>query len=109
MKKSAKIVLGITTLWPIIYMCLFFIFMFSMFLWIPQQSSSGGPPVFITGLFGLHFFTMLLIFGLIAVYIVNIFRNDRIENDKKALWAVVIFLGNMFAMPVYWYLYIWKE
>ena len=26
----------------------------------------------------------------------------------KALWAIVLFLGNIFAMPVYWYLYIWK-
>jgi len=26
-----------------------------------------------------------------------------------ALWANVIFLGDMIAMPIYWYLYIWKE
>ena len=31
-----------------------------------------------------------------------------VPQDKKALWAVVIFMGNALAMPVYWYLYIWK-
>jgi hypothetical protein len=40
---------------------------------------------------------------------VNVFRNDQVEKDKKVLWAVVIFMGNMIAMPIYWYLYIWKD
>jgi hypothetical protein len=32
-----------------------------------------------------------------------------VPNDKKALWAAVLFFGNMVALPVYWYLYIWRE
>jgi len=56
----------------------------------------------------LHLFTMLEIFVLIAIYIMHIFKTDVVVQDKKALWAVVIFCGNMIAMPVYWYLYIWK-
>jgi hypothetical protein len=40
---------------------------------------------------------------------VNVFRNDRVDKDKKVLWAVVLFMGNMIAMPIYWYLYIWRE
>jgi hypothetical protein len=47
--------------------------------------------------------------ALMAFYIVNVFRNDRVDKDKKALWAVVLFMGNMIAMPIYWYLYIWRE
>jgi hypothetical protein len=46
---------------------------------------------------------------LLGIYIVNVFKNDRVSKDKKALWVVVLFLGNMIAMPVYWYLYIWEE
>jgi len=34
---------------------------------------------------------------------------DLIDKDKKVLWAVVIFMGSMIAMPIYWYLYIWKQ
>jgi hypothetical protein len=52
---------------------------------------------------------MLWIFILLGIYVVNVFKNDHVSKDKKALWAVVLFLGNVIAMPVYWYLYIWKE
>jgi hypothetical protein len=52
---------------------------------------------------------MLAIMALTVFYIVNVFRNERVDKDKKVLWAVVLFMGNMIAMPIYWYLYIWKE
>jgi cytosine/uracil/thiamine/allantoin permease len=52
---------------------------------------------------------MLAVIALMVFYIVNVFRNDRVDKDKKALWAVVLFMGNMIAMPIYWYLYIWRE
>jgi hypothetical protein len=48
-------------------------------------------------------------FGLIAFYIVFLFKTDRVPQDKKALWAAVIFLGNMVAMPVFFYFYVWPE
>ena len=60
-------------------------------------------------IFPLHLLTMLWIMALTVFYMVNVFRNDRVEKDKKVLWAVVLFMGNMIAMPIYWYLYIWKE
>lgn len=113
MKKPAKIFLGIATLWPIIYMFLFFIFIFSQvftnFSTPESTAHQSSFPGEIKIIFGLHFFTMLWIFGLLAIYIINVFKNDRVTKDKKALWAVVLFLGNMFAMPIYWYLYIWRE
>jgi hypothetical protein len=77
---------------------------------MPQQGGEGsGPPMFFLIIFPLHLLTMLWIMALTVIYIVNVFKNDRVDKDKKALWAVVIFLGNMIAMPVYWYLYIWRE
>jgi len=60
-------------------------------------------------IFPLHFLTMLELFALLVIYIVHLFNTHRVPQDKKALWAVVLFLGNMIAMPIYWYLYIWKE
>jgi hypothetical protein len=52
---------------------------------------------------------MLVIAALTVFYIVNVFRNERVVKDQKVLWAVVLFLGNVMAMPIYWYLYIWKD
>jgi hypothetical protein len=52
---------------------------------------------------------MLLIFALVGVFVFHLFRTDRVDSDKKALWAVVLFLGNMMALPIYWYLYLWRQ
>jgi hypothetical protein len=46
--------------------------------------------------------------ALIAFHIVYLFKTNRVPKDKKALWAAVIFLGNMVAIPVFWYLYVRK-
>jgi hypothetical protein len=110
MKKSTKILLALATLWPFVYMILFFVMIFSMVMFMPTQSGEESEaPTFILIIFPLHLLTMLWIMALTVFYIVNVFRNDRVDKDKKALWAVVILLGNMIAMPVYWYLYIWRE
>jgi hypothetical protein len=115
MKKSNRILLGIATVWPFIYIALFMGSMFlSLFLTRGGASGGGAPegrglPIFFVLIFALHFLTILWIWALIAFYIYNVFKNDRVEKDKKVLWAVVLFMGNIMAMPVYWYLYIWRD
>ena len=110
LSKPAKITVAIFTAWPILYMFLFMAFVFSSVFFLPQHSEAQEQSFFIFPIvFGLHFLTMLSIVGLIAFYVTYIFKTDRVEQDKKALWAVVIFLGNMFAMPVFWYLFRIRE
>lgn len=110
MTKPKALLLAGFTLWPIVYMFLFMAFMFSqVFIGMDNPTQGDGMPLAFKIIFPLHFLTMLEIFVLIAVYIWHIFKTDVIAQDKKALWAVVIFLGNMVAMPVYWWLYIWKQ
>ena len=110
MQKPTKLFLGILSLWPIVYVCLFIAFFFSAFLFGPgsAETGSGMPPAMAVILI-LHLLTMVLILALTVFYIVDIFRNERVDKDKKVLWAVVIFMANAFAMPIYWYLYFWKE
>ena len=103
MKKGSKILLAAATIWPFLYFLLFMgVFVLSFI------ARDNGPGLIWAIIIPLHLLTMLLIVGLIAFYIVNIFRNDRVNKDMKVLWAVVIFMGNVFAMTVYWYLYIWR-
>src|SRR6185503_20715836 len=110
MKKSTKILLAVATLWPFVYMILFFVFVFSSILFMPSQAGEqSGPPFFFVVFIALHLLTMLWILALTVFYMVNVFRNDRVDKDKKVLWAVVIFMGSIIAMPIYWFLYIWKE
>lgn len=115
MSRTTKILLGIATAWPIVYMGLFMAFMFGSFFFTfmtEMHHSGAGPeafPIAFVVLFALHFLTMLWILGLLVFYILHVFQTNRVPKDQKALWAVVLFLGGPLAMPVYWYLYIWRE
>jgi len=109
MSKTTKLLLGLATIWPFVYMILFFITIFSVVLFSRGADPGAGPPPLIALIFPLHILTMLVIMGLTIFYMVNVFKNERVVKDQKVLWAVVLFLGNVLAMPIYWYLYIWKE
>ncbi len=47
--------------------------------------------------------------GLIIIYIVNTFKNNRVAKNQRALWSVLLIAGNIIIFPIYWYLYIWRE
>ncbi|MGE5422408.1 MAG: hypothetical protein ACM3QW_04020 [Ignavibacteriales bacterium] len=102
MTKKAKIVLGIATLWPLLYMFIFFAFVL-LAAFAPNQSASFEIILL------LHIFTILWMFALAAIYILNVFKNDHIIQEIKILWALLILFGNMATMPIYWYLYIWRD
>jgi len=105
MSRDKAILLGILTAWPLVYMGIFMLSVFGMFL-------SGGHPATLfpfAALMVLHLLTMLLVVVLLVIYIVYVFQSDRVPQDLKALWAVVLFLGNAVAMMVFWYIYIWKQ
>ena len=110
MSKGKAIALAVFTAWPILYMFLFIVVGFGFtVLGIFSGGHFSEPPILVMIIFPLHFLTMLEMMGLMVIYIVHLFKTDRVPQDKKALWAVVLLLGNVLAMPVYWYFYIWKE
>lgn len=114
MTRNKAIILAAFTAWPLIYMVLFFGFMLLMTSELVLDAELGGgtggePPMLMLLIFPLHLLTILEMLALEVVYIVYLFRTDRVDQDKKALWAVVLFLGNMIAMPIFWYLHIWKH
>ena len=114
LSRPIKLLVGVLTAWPFLYMFLFFAFVATSFVWFSGAPGGGashpaGPPTAFLLLFAAHLGTMLLMFGLIAFYIVYLFKTDRVPQDKKALWAAVLFLGNMLAMPVFYYLYVWPD
>jgi hypothetical protein len=193
-KGSTKVLLGLATIWPVIYIGLFFVGMLAMFAFIPFEAdrskrscgeldliqldhkikngelkqltfrrdevtamdragkceyhtyasnestreeilkeareldANGTPrvpkiedlgsepqqvspifPIGIVALFGAHFFTILLSLGLMPLYIVLVVKSDRHDQTMRIIWVVLLCMMGMFAMPVYWYLYIWRE
>lgn len=51
---------------------------------------------------------VLLVVGLLASYLWFLFEAERIASDKKPLWTVVLSLGNVVSMPIFWYLHTCK-
>jgi hypothetical protein len=114
MTRNSKIMLGLATIWPILYIFIFVLFVAVMAFYLAADFAHGGmppshPPVAFFVLIPLHILSLLMVGGLLTYYIVDLFHTTRIPNDMKALWAVVLFFGNIIAMPIYWYLYILKE
>jgi magnesium-transporting ATPase (P-type) len=108
--RPVAILVALLTLAPWAYLVFFFSHFMTGF---PSFQNAAQPPEqffrdFDT-IFRLHMIVIVLILALMAFYIVHLFRTDRVPGDKKALWAVVLFLGNLLAMPVYWYLYVWPK
>jgi hypothetical protein len=40
------------------------------------------------------------------VYVVHAFRNSEFRQETRIVWVIILFMGNMFAFPVYWWLYL---
>jgi ATP-dependent Zn protease len=191
-KKSTKVLLGIATVWPPIYMVLFFLVIFSFILLTPfadtganrnskdidviqlerkikngeikelivtpseliavdrvtnveyrtyvssestreeiikearEQDPNGRPRVDkieekdnqapstllgigFVGLFAAHTATILLMMGLMPFYIILVVKSDWLDQTMRIVWVVLICMLGMFAMPVYWYLYVWRN
>lgn len=114
--KPAKLLLGIVSLWPVVYLVAFTVFfsiqffsVFSRQLSSPQPADTVATFHLFQTFFLLQLFSLLVIIALTALYIIDVFRNDRVEQDRKVLWVVVLFMGGMVAMPAYWYLFVWRE
>lgn len=110
MKKSNKVLLGIATFWPFIYIPIFVIAMFSAVLFSgPGGAPNDAFPFILMFIIPLHMLTIFGSLALMVFYVVNVFRNKRVEQDKQVLWVLLLVLAGMMAAPVYWYLYIWKD
>ena len=60
-------------------------------------------------LFKVHMFMALYTLVLMAFYIVYLVKLESISTELKLIWVVVLFVTNLLAMPVIWYLYIYKK
>jgi hypothetical protein len=192
-KRRTKVLLGLATIWPVIYMGLFFIVVFGLMFfsvllsenrpgqssenidliqldrkiknselkqltmkpseivaldrvsereyhtWVTNESTraeilkearqlnangqprvprveeeTGKPsvsplfPIGIVVLFCAHMFTILLSIALLPLYIILAVKSSALDQTMRIVWIILICMMGMFAMPVYWYLYIWR-
>lgn len=106
--RGAAVFIGFFTSLPILYLFYFFAVIIYM-IFIHGKGLGGNFQIHPALIIIPHLAMMLLIICLLIFYIIYLFKTERVPNDKKTLWAVVLFLGNIFAMPFFWYLYIWRK
>jgi len=106
MNKSKKILLGIATIFPIIYIIIFStIITLSIFIYIIDLDA-----ILFSYLFIAHIFTIIFTIALIIFYIIHILKNNMISyKSEKIILSILIFFFNAIAMPIYYYIYIVKK
>ena len=58
---------------------------------------------------GFLIITNLYFFVVLICFMMYLQKLEQIENWKKWLWRVLFIFAHVFAIPLFWYLYIWKD
>jgi hypothetical protein len=74
-----------------------------------QSEVPSAFPVGFVFLFGAHFLTIILMMGLMPLYIILAVKDERHDQTMRIIWVVLFCTIGMFAMPIYWFLYVWRE
>lgn len=93
-----KLLLAILYFAPILYMLLAFLL---------YMSKSDVFRNFMPLMMGSHFSGLGLCLILVGITIPSLFLMPNVP-DKRA-WAIILLFGNMVALPIFWYFYIWKS
>lgn len=102
MGKTKAIILGVFSVWPVVYYG-FFIQMI-----LPAILQSEDPFTTAKDYLPIHLLTILLSLFLFFYYLVKVVRNKEL-GEQKVWWVLGIIFLNAVAWPVYWYLHIWKK
>jgi hypothetical protein len=69
------------------------------------DDSDAGFFLFLTMTVGLGLFSV----ALVGYYVFFIFCSERVRAEDKALWAIVLFMGNVIGIPIFWFVYFWRD
>lgn len=75
------------------------------------QNSSASVTYF--RWFNIVFWSQVGMFGislvLVALFAVLAYRVDTVPPRQRSTWILLVTFANFFAIPVFWYLYIWSD
>lgn len=112
LNKPAKIILGILTYLPLIFGIGSFVFTLHQIISVVVSEDPVMPLMlfsYLTHVIPYFLILFPLYLGLGIFYLVHIIRNNYFDSEKRILWIVVLFILHAIAMPVYWYVHIWKD
>jgi predicted permease len=110
MSRTGKILLGIITFMPFVFLAIYLSLFFQFFFEILKHHTNAEDAFF--QLMPSFIFIGLLLaskIGLLIYYIVHALNNPRIDGTEKLVWILVFFFVGTIGFPIYWYARIWKE
>lgn len=106
MRKVAILLLGVISLWPLLYLLVFFGLAVQL-VFVPRAVLSD-PQTF-NDLAKVHIATIMVSIVLTLLYMVHALRNGTLPSDQKTLWILSVLFFGIAAIPIYWYRFIWHE
>lgn len=104
-KPMAMLILA-ATLVPSLYLAYFVL---CIVVTAATQSPTAAPWPPDDWLTVLHLLSIVWTWGLIGIYVLFALRSDAVPKHQRTLWIVGIVLANLLAMPVFWYMFIWRS
>lgn len=118
MSKSAKIVLGVLSFLPFVFLLGYFVWFIGLFIHMMGAAGSGNaypgemPDYFLGNMIWMIILIALMgifTFGLFIYYVVHVVNNKTIDSNERLVWILVFLFANMMGFPIYWYMRIWRE
>ncbi len=106
MTKGQKIAVGSATLLPLIYTVV--VVSTPLRSVFTTDPTSPDAPDWLLYFTAFHFFMYLYTGFLLTFYLIHLFGNRNIGKERKILWTLLLILGSLLTMPVYWFLHIWR-
>jgi hypothetical protein len=118
--KPVKYLVGLATFWYALYLLLTVAGIILLVGYVLAAFLAGGEAVTnlrlllmqmlsLEIMFPIHFCSLFLEIGLLIFYLVHTIKNTKASDSMR----IVLGLGHLFvpfaAMPIYYYLYIWRE
>ncbi len=97
MRKLLKGIVGLVTIWPLVYMVYFFCMI---------SSRSFGDSDSFDVLMALHGATMGIMLLTLGGYIAHIMT--RLPSADRTSWLLIVLLAGPIGAPIYWYSKIWN-
>lgn len=108
-----KILIGLATAWfvlyPFLHVALSLATMTGMVLASEELLPVILNPVFLVTLFLFQCLAMLILFALQAFYLTHVIKNRNSNDTTRIILGLGVFFMPFVAMPVYFYLFIWRD
>jgi hypothetical protein len=115
LSQSQKILIGILTLLPFLFVPYFIFQVFSFVMTTVSNDRVGidlQPVAIISAILSFIFpiiLLSLLSLGLFIFYIIHTVNNKNMESTERIIWILLFIFVGFIIFPIYWFMRIWND